>query len=197
MLKGPYKRLAKDPTKVDALLKQAASIADSLSVAFDTPSGLADGQLFLNPEPRRSGSASSGLAEMGTLVLEWTHLSDLTGNETYAKLAQKCESYLLNPAGEPEAWPGLPGSSISTETGEFLNSEGGWSGGTDSFYEYLIKMYLYDPKTFGVYKDRWIAAADSTMAHLASHPTTRKDLTFLKQYTGTTTYPATGHCKHI
>jgi mannosyl-oligosaccharide alpha-1,2-mannosidase len=132
---------------------------------------------------------------MGTLVLEWTRLSDLTGNQTYAELAQLCEAYLLNPTGAPEAFPGLPGSSISTETGEFLNSNGGWSGGTDSFYEYLIKMYLYDPDEFASYKERWIAAADSTMAHLASHPTSRQDLTFLKQYDGQTTYPATGHCK--
>lgn len=132
---------------------------------------------------------------MGTLILEWTRLSDLTGNPKYAKLAEKCENHLLKPKGSPEAWPGLPGTDISLETGEFVNSSGGWSGGTDSFYEYLIKMYLYDPKAYGFYKERWIAAADSTMAHLASHPTTRKDLTFLKQYNKQVTYPATGHCK--
>lgn len=143
MLKGPYKRLARDPNKVDALLKQAASLADTLSIAFDTPSGIADGQIFLNPVHRKSGSTSSGLAEMGTLVLEWTRLSDLTGNQTYAKLTQKCEEHLLHPKGAPEAWPGLPGSDISIATGEFLNSAGGWSGGTDSFYgKYSLKYLL-------------------------------------------------------
>lgn len=132
---------------------------------------------------------------MGTLVLEWTRLSDLTGNPKYAKLVDKCESYLLHPTGAPEAWPGLVGDSISTKDGKFLNSNGGWSGGTDSFYEYLIKMYVYDPKAYGVYRDRWIAAADSTMAHLASHPTSRKELTFLNQYSGQNTEPVTGHRK--
>lgn len=195
LLKGPYKRLARDPKKVDALLKQAASLADSLSIAFNTPSGIADGYLVLNPAPKQSGATTSNLAEMGTLILEWTRLSDLTGNPKYRQLAEKCENHLLNPTGSPEAWPGLVGTDISVATGEFVNSSGGWSGGADSFYEYLIKMYLYDPKQYGFYKERWIAAADSTIAHLASHPSTRPDLTFLSQFNGQSTYPVTGHCK--
>lgn len=56
-------------------------------------------------------------------------------------------------------------------------------------------MYLYDPKRFAEYKDRWILAADNTIEHLASNPTTRKDLTFLKQYNGKSTSASTGHCK--
>lgn len=195
LLKGPYKRLAKDPKKVDALLKQAASLADTLSVAFTTPSGLPDGQIILTPTPHKQGNPTSGLAEMGTLILEWTRLSDLTGNPKYKALVDKAENYLVHPKGSPEAWPGLVGGDISTATGEFVNSNGGWSGGTDSFYEYLIKMYVYDPKEYEYLKERWILAADNTIAHLASHPTTRKDLTFLNQYSGQTTYPVTGHCK--
>lgn len=58
-------------------------------------------------------------------------------------------------------------------------------------------MYLYDPKRFAEYKGRWILAADNTIAHLASNPTTRKDLTFLKQYNGQTTQASTGHCKYL
>lgn len=65
----------------------------------------------------------------------------------------------------------------------------------DSFYEYLIKMYLYDPKEFSFYKDRWVAAAESTIKYLASHPTTRKDLTFIGGYQGTKIFPNSGHCK--
>ncbi|ATY62020.1 mannosidase MsdS [Cordyceps militaris] len=196
LLKGPYKRLANDPKQVDALLTQAARLADTLSFAFDTPSGVADGYLVLNPARRISGRSSSNLAEVGTLILEWTRLSDLTGNPVYAELAAKCEAHLLTPKGSPEAWPGLVGTDISTADGTFLNSRGGWSGGDDSFYEYLIKMYVYDPKSYGLYRDRWIAAADSTMEHLASHPTSRQDLTFLNQFDGQTTESVTGHCKY-
>ncbi|KAI5463631.1 glycoside hydrolase family 47 protein [Mariannaea sp. PMI_226] len=193
LLKGPYKHLAPDSKSVEALLKQAQNLADSLSIAFDTPSGVPDGEIFLNPKPRRSGSDSNSIAGMGTLVLEWTRLSDLTGDPKYAKLAQRGEKHLIRPKGVPEPFPGLVGWHVSTKTGEFVDNQGGWGGGTDSFYEYLIKMYLYDPKQFAEYKDRWVLAADSSMKYLASHPTSNKALTFLAGYSGTTTYPSSGH----
>lgn len=117
-------------------------------------------------------------------MLEWTRLSDITGNETYGKLAQKGESYLINPlnpaGGEP--FPGLLGNLVSIKSGKIIGSEGGWTGGTDSYYEYLIKMYLYDPERFAEYKDRWVDAAKSSITYLASHPTSRPDLTFLAYY---------------
>lgn len=184
-----------DYGKVETLLKQAESLADTLSFAFDTPSGVPDSAVFLKPTKRISGSKENSIAEVGTLVLEWTRLSDLTGNPKYGELVDKAESHLLRPRGSPEAWPGLVGTTVSTENGEFLDSDGGWSGGTDSFYEYLIKMYQYDPKAYGHYKQRWVLAADSTMKHLASHPTSRKDLTFLSQFSGQRVEPVSTHCK--
>ena len=180
---------------VDALLKQATTLADSLSIAFDTPTGIPDDTVFLNPTRRIGGSSTNGPAGFGTLVLEWTHLSDLTGNQTYAKLAQRAQDYLVNPTGVPEAYPGLIGYNVGINDGKFQDNSGGWGGGTDSFYEYLIKMNLYNPKQFGHYKDRWVTAADSTMKYLASHPTTRPDLTFLAQYDGKTINHNSGHCK--
>ncbi|KAG8413781.1 Belongs to the glycosyl hydrolase 47 [Metarhizium acridum] len=195
LLKGPMKSLVDDTNTahVDALLKQATSLADSLSIAFDTPSGVPDDAVFLNPTRRIGGSTSNGPAGFGTLVLEWTRLSDLTGNKTYAQLAQRAQGYLVHPAGEPEPFPGLIGYTVSIEDGKFQDQSGGWGGGTDSFYEYLIKMFLYDPGEFSFYKDRWVAAADSTIEHLASHPTSRPDLTFLAGYDGQTIDHWSGH----
>ncbi|ODA75889.1 hypothetical protein RJ55_08530 [Drechmeria coniospora] len=193
LLRGPMRPLVGDASKVDALLAQAVRLADSLSVAFDTPSGIPDPTVFLRPTRRHSGTSSNNIAEVGTLVLEWTRLSDLSGEPRYAALAQKAESYLLRPTGSPEAWPGLVGGDVSTRDGTFLNSNGGWSGGTDSFYEYLIKMYQYDPRAFAFYKERWVLAAESTMAHLASHPTGRPDLTYLSQFAGQQTDPVSTH----
>lgn len=195
LLKGPFKSVVKNQTLVNNLLTQAESLANGLKVSFNTTSGVPDPTVYFNPTYRNSGTGNNNVAEIGTLVLEWTHLSDLTGNPLYGQLAQKGESYLLNPTGSPEAWPGLVGTYVSTGNGQFQDSNGSWSALSDSFYEYLIKMYLYDPDTFGEYKDRWVLAADSTIAHLASHPTSRQDLTFLSQYSGQTTSPQSGHCK--
>lgn len=127
-------------------------------------------------------------------MLEWQRLSDLTGNPQYGLLAQRAESYLLNPrprAAEP--FPGLVGTNVNINNGRFLDARGGWSGGTDSFYEYLLKMYVYDSSRFRNYVNRWITAADSTIRYLTSHPSSRPDLTFLAEYTGRTLILRSGH----
>ena len=168
---------------MDDLLKQAQRLANNLAYAFDTPSGIPSNNLVFPSST--DGSTSNGIAQIGTLVLEWTHLSDLTGDQTYAELSQKGESYLLAPQpSSSEPWPGLIGMNVDLSTGLFLDAFGGWVGGADSFYEYLIKMYVYDSTKFSEYKDRWVLAADSSIAHLASHPSTRTDLTFLAEFDG-------------
>ncbi|PQE12544.1 glycoside hydrolase family 47 protein [Rutstroemia sp. NJR-2017a BBW] len=186
LLKGPVSNLNSNDTAVDEVLQQAVRLANNLAFAFDTPSGVPSNNLYFNPS-RTDGSTNNGIATIGTLVLEWTHLSDLTGNKTYAELSQKGESYLLDPHPKyNEPWPGLVGTNVNLQTGLFEDASGGWGGGDDSFYEYLIKMYVYDTTRFSQYKDRWIAAADSSIKHLASHPSSRPDLTFLAAYNNKT-----------
>lgn len=183
---GALKGNEANKTQLAAVLSQAQHLADNLKVAFDTPSGVPDNDLQFGP-PRRNGSATNGLATIGTLVLEWTRLSDLTGNPLYGQLAQKGEDHLLDPQPKAlaEPFPGLVGTNVNITTGEFIDGNGGWVGGDDSFYEYLIKMYIYDPVRFAHYKDRWVLAVESSMQHLASHPATRPDLTFLAMFAGT------------
>jgi len=128
---------------VDALLEQAVNLANNMSYAFDTPSGIPHNNLIFSSRSN-DGSTTNGLATTGTLVLEWTHLSDLTGNDTYGALTQRAESYLLNPQpAVSEPWPGLVGTNIDISNGSFVDSVGGWNGGDDSFYEYLIKVSCF------------------------------------------------------
>ena len=197
IMTGPLRdEFAGHERQVEVVLEQAHFLAEQLKEAFNTPSGVPDNMLLFNPV-RKKGARTNGLAVTGTLVLEWTRLSDLTGNPLYGRLAQKAESYLLDPqpaSGEP--WPGLLGSHINITNGRFVSTGGSWGGGDDSFYEYLIKMYLYDPVRFGRYKDRWVAAAESTIKYLTSHPTTRPDLTYVAAWKDdkSLTY-ASGHCE--
>ncbi len=181
---GPLSNLASNATAVDLVLKQAEHLASNLAFAFDSPTGIPSNNLILNP-PGTDGSTTNGIATIGTLVLEWVHLSDLSGNKTYGELAEKGESYLLAPKpASSEPWPGLIGTNVDINTGLFQDASGGWVGGDDSFYEYLLKMYVYDSTRYASYKDRWVLAADSSIAHLASHPSTRPDLTFLAEFEG-------------
>ena len=193
LLTGPLANLTSDTSAVDALLTQSQSLADSLSFAFDTPTGIPSNNLFFTNRTN-DGSTTNGLATIGSLVLEWQHLSDLTGNSTYGDLAQAAEAYLLNP--EPaynEPFPGLLGTNVGIDNGSFVDATGGWIGGDDSFYEYLIKMFVYDSSRYSNYSSRWTLAADSTIKYLASNPASRPDLTFLAFYENTTFVNSSEH----
>jgi len=54
-------------------------------------------------------------------------------------------------------------------------------------------MYLYDPKAFDEYRERWVAAVDSSIKYIASHPSTREDLTFVADYNGPNVIYRSGH----
>ncbi|KAM5341503.1 hypothetical protein ACJ41O_014534 [Fusarium nematophilum] len=197
LLSGPFKNLVKDRHLRAALLEKATDLADHLSIAFDTPSGVPDDEVIFNPKPRQVGNPDNSITCIGTLVLEWTRLSDLTGNTTYAALAQRAQQHLIHPKPEGFRLPGLVGTYVRLGSGEFGDYQAGWGGGSDSYYEYLIKMYAYDRVAFAEYKESWVLAAESSMQHLASHPTTRTDLTFLGEFRGNTTVPMSSHLASV
>ncbi|KAI5294421.1 maturation of Asn-linked oligosaccharides protein, partial [Ascosphaera acerosa] len=165
-------------------------LADVLKFAFDTPTGIPANNLDIGRQT--SGDTTTGLAVSGTLVLEWTRLSDLLGDADYGQLAQQGERYLLHPRpSSSEPFPGLLGSKIDLATGLLQDRRVSWGGGHDSFYEYLIKMYVYDPERFGEYKDRWVAAVESSMEHLNAEP--RPGVVFLMDYYDGTYNQHSGH----
>lgn len=141
LLKGPFNGLASNGDDVDALLTQAKSLADTLKFAFDTTTGIPVNLVYIDnqsfAEQPQDGQYVAGLAEFGTLVLEWQHLSDLSGDPSYGELAQRAEAYYFN---AQQVWPGLTGGQYSVNTGAVVDESGGWIGGSDSAYEYLIKM---------------------------------------------------------
>ncbi|KAF5010148.1 hypothetical protein FDECE_3694 [Fusarium decemcellulare] len=198
LLSGPYKHLVKQPHLVKTLLEAAVTLADRLSIAFDTPSGIPDDEVIFNPQLRRYGNIDNSITCFGTLVLEWTRLSDLTGNQTYAALAQKAQAHLIYPkTNQAFTLPGLVGTYVKLNNGYFGDYQAGWGGGSDSYYEYLIKMYAYDPISFAEYRDSWILAAESSMLHLASSPSTRPDLTFLGEMRGKILIPTSSHLASV
>lgn len=167
---------------VNVLLKQSRNLADVLKFAFDTPSGIPHNMVNIKTY-ENDGNPVNGLAVTGTLVLEWTRLSDITGDDEYARLSQKAQEYLLHPSPpEYQPFPGLLGHTINITTGEFADGSVSWGGGHDSYYEYLIKIYLYDPERFSLYRDRWVTAVESSMRYLVSHPSPRQDRAFLANY---------------
>lgn len=186
LLTGPFDHLDVDTTKVDALLTQATALADVLKFAFNTTSGIPVNYLYIENQTfsdlalGEDGTYQAGLAELGTLQIEWQRLSDLTGNPEYGELVQRAESYFLEPSYE--TWPGLTGSVFSTDNGTILDVYGGWTSGNDSAYEYLVKMYAYDPERYAKYGERFTLAADSSIAHILSSPSSRPDLSMVSTW---------------
>ena len=77
LLKGPFAHLDFSERNVDALLTSANSLADNLKFAFDTPTGVSvnaiylQNQSFVHQNVAIPNTYYAGLAELGTLCLEW------------------------------------------------------------------------------------------------------------------------------
>lgn len=179
LINGPFDHMAKDPVLRRRLYDQMVRLGDILSCTFNTPSGIP--RNWLDPALCVTDDGTTNtVAGVGSLIVEFARLSDITGNPTYAEKARKAESYLLAPVpNEGEPYPGLLGSFVAVENGAMANSKGSWGSLSDSFYEYLLKAYVYDEKTYASYLERWKLAADSTMRFIASHPYGRPDEVFL------------------
>lgn len=165
-------------TQVATLLAGAKTLADFLSPIFDSETGIP--YFWINATTREPFAGPSSTASVGTIILEYHRLSDLTGDDKYRNQADKAESYLINP--HPQTiFPAIVGGNLDQDTGLFTNDAGGWQSGIDSFYEYLIKSVVYNPdqEYANDYRNFWTTAVDSTIKHLAIHPYGHPELTFI------------------
>ncbi|CAD0113795.1 unnamed protein product [Aureobasidium uvarum] len=176
LLNDPFSHMAKDSGLRHALYNRMTTLGDALSCAFDSPSGVP--REWVDPALCQSDKGTQNtIAGVGTMILEFARLSDITGNQTYANLARAAEDHLLKPhpaSGEP--YPGLLGSFISVETGEIIGSQGSWGALADS--------YLYNSDLYEFYLERWLVAADSTIRSIGSHPYGHPEWTLLPSWNG-------------
>ena len=120
-----------DKEHVKSLLTGARDLADFLAPIFDSPTGL---PYFYIDTTLRNASGTGNTATYGTIILEYHRLSDLTGDPKYRNMADKAESYLINPK-PATVFPALVGSEVDIDTGLFQSKDAGWNSGIDSFYE--------------------------------------------------------------
>lgn len=117
-------------------LDLAIDLADRLLPAFDSPTGMP--YRYVNLETGETKDPVSNPAEIGTLILEWGTLSQITGKEIYYNKAKKALEEVFKRRSEID----LVGSFINVETGEWTNTDSHISGAIDSYYEYLYKGWL-------------------------------------------------------
>ncbi|KAH8241946.1 hypothetical protein KR038_003159 [Drosophila bunnanda] len=127
----------------DPLYKERAQqIADKLLPAFKTRTGIPYGLVSTETGAARNHEwASDGnsiLAEFGTLHLEFTYLSDITGNPVYRERVQTIRQ-VLKKLRKPK---GLYPNYLNPETGKWGQCHISLGGLGDSYYEYLLKSWL-------------------------------------------------------
>lgn len=130
----------------DELFKtKAQEVADKLLPAFQTPTGIP--KALVNPQTGFSKNydwaSGSVLSELGSLHLEFTYLSDITGNPVYRERVITVRQALRN-AFKPD---GLYPNYIHPSSGRWGQHHISLGAMGDSFYEYLLKSWLQSDKT--------------------------------------------------
>ncbi|CAH0522753.1 unnamed protein product [Peronospora belbahrii] len=121
----------------DALLRLAVDLADRLMPAFNTTTGIPYGTVNLRRGVPENETLIASTAGAGSLSVEFTMLSVLTGEPKYAAASRGAVRALF----QRRSVFGLLGKHINTQSGQWTESTSGPGSNSDSFYEYLLKMY--------------------------------------------------------
>lgn len=125
------------------LLEKAVEVGDLLYVAFDTENRLPVLRWYW-PASRDGGSQhaskSNILAELGSLSVEFTRLSQLTDDPKYYDAVQHVTNVLQEHQDQTRI-PGMWPMAVDTSTPKFTTDRRFTLGGmSDSLYEYLPKV---------------------------------------------------------
>ncbi|KAH8987907.1 glycoside hydrolase [Lactarius akahatsu] len=143
------------------LVDKAKQLADKLSAAWVQENKIPyDSVDFNTSSPVK---ANSSIASAGTLTLEWARLSKYTGDDKYRQLAEGAALKIVN---NPAPLPGLPAQGIDPSTGEPVGKYITWGGGSDSYFEYLIKYAYLSNTGDKTFADAWSTTVDSSIRYL-------------------------------
>jgi Glycosyl hydrolase family 47 len=121
------------------LLELADDLGHRLLPAYNSPTGMP--YVEVNLKTGAVHGVDTNPAEIGTSLLEFGTLSKLTHNPIYYKTAKRAVVALYN----RRSAIGLFGSEINIKTGAWTGTVSSVNGGSDSYYEYLLKAW----KLFG------------------------------------------------
>ncbi|MFS8015975.1 putative mannosyl-oligosaccharide 1,2-alpha-mannosidase [Helianthus anomalus] len=151
--------------KPSVYLENAKNLADRLLTGFtSSPTAIPFSDVVLHE--RTAHAAPDGLSstsEATTLQLEYNYLSFLTGDPKYSAEAMKVLEHMKTlPKSE-----GLVPIYISPTSGEFSGSNIRLGSRGDSYYEYLIKVWLQQRQSNRTYlHDMYVEAVKGVKRHL-------------------------------
>ncbi|KAG8878965.1 alpha mannosidase-like protein [Tulasnella sp. 331] len=142
------------------LLDLALDLGRRLLPAFNTPTGMPYARVNLRSGVLRNETNQTCAAGAGTLLLEFTVLSRLTGDPQFEQLAKKSYQAVWDRRSSLD----LVGNPIDVVTGDWDHPQsGGIGAGIDSFYEYALKMYVLTGEK--LFLDIWDKAYAAIMRH--------------------------------
>ncbi|KAF2015514.1 glycoside hydrolase family 47 protein [Aaosphaeria arxii CBS 175.79] len=160
-------------TKHSILLEKATELGDMLYAAFDTPNRMPITRWnWVNAAAGGAQEALSGSlsAELGSLTLEFTRLSQLTGDDKYFDAVERISGHLLKHQNKTRI-AGLFPIRVNPLQEVFNDDRSFTFGGmSDSLYEYLPKQWLLLGGLVPKYRQMYETAIDVAKQHLFFRP---------------------------
>ncbi|KAF8342750.1 glycoside hydrolase family 47 protein [Cantharellus anzutake] len=161
-----------------ALLEQAITLGDKLSYGWVGNNTIPFNRLdFTSNTPLPD---INNIAQAGTLVLEFGKLSQHSGNPKYKNLAEQAMRQI---ATLTPPLPGLASQGIDPSTNRFVGDYISWGGGSDSYFEYLIKYSRLTNFADPLWVETWKTAVDSSIKYLLTTSSVG-NWTYLTDHTG-------------
>jgi mannosyl-oligosaccharide alpha-1,2-mannosidase len=158
------------------LLDKAVEIGDMLYVAFDTESRMPvntwNPRKAFKGEDEVAASDDNIMANLGSLTMEFTRLSQLTGDMRWFDAVQRITN-LLDEQQHKTKLPGMWPQRYTVASNDFTQGNTFSLGAeADSTYEYLLKMYLLLGATSAAdqYKKMYKYAMDTATQHVFFRP---------------------------
>lgn len=155
----------------EALRKKAVELGEMLYVGFDTPNRMPG--FWLNWADARRGGQLAGTndasAAPGSLCLEFTRLSQITGDPKFYDATDRITRFLesiQNDTALPGMWP------TQLDFRRQIARDNSFTLGAlaDSLYEYLPKMHLVLGGLDDTYEKMYRTAMDTAIEHLLFRP---------------------------
>ena len=152
-------------SKDKMFLDKAEDIGKRLLMGFSDPSGIPHAAINL-----ATGRASSPgwiydksiLSEMGTLQLEFLYLAYHTNNPEYSRKPMEVFRHLDSLQKEDGLYPLY----VSRVNGQFVGRDISFGALGDSFYEYMLKLWLFTGKEADGYRRMYEESSTGAIKHL-------------------------------
>jgi len=146
---------------------KAVEIVEKLLPAFDTPTGIPHGKVNMQTGTSRERKMSI-LSEFGTLHMEFSYLSDITGNTRYKEKVEAIRNFLYKKKLPKNLYPNF----LHPLTGHWGQDHSSVGALGDSFYEYLLKEWLRSGKADRLSKkmfDEAVFGIEQNLLQYSSH----------------------------